>query len=48
MFKTCIFKTYIIFYFLLDMDINHIKNIATYQFKEKIRCEKDLEAKRKC
>ena len=28
-------------------NINNIKNIVTYKFKEKMWCEKDLEAKRK-
>ena len=28
-------------------NINNIKNIATSKFKEKLWCEKDLEAKRK-
>ena len=28
-------------------NINNIKNIVTFKFKEKLWCEKDLEAKRK-
>ena len=28
-------------------NINNIKNIVTFKFKEKMWCEKDLEAKRK-
>ena len=28
-------------------NINNIKNIVTSKFKEKMECEKDLEAKRK-
>ena len=31
----------------IDGNINNIKNIVTSKFKEKLWCEKDLEAKRK-